>query len=171
MATSSERRFFTTKPRQIYFETVEIYHPQIGTLRFVARQYFDKIMTLESTAPRNPNQAVTFKPASMEISPLDQSDNPVAGMAVQLGRVGQQVKDQLKKISGTGWFDQMEFIYRAYDGSDLSAPINVPPVLFVSGINMDSDSVSITAEDDNPMGVSVARKYLAQDFPGLEVQF
>lgn len=170
MATDAERRFFTTKPRAIYFETIELFHIQIGTLRYVARQFFDKSFTLEATAPRNPGETVVFNPAAMEISPLVQSDNPVTSLGIHLGRVGQNVKENLNKISGTGWLRSVECIYRVYDGSNTAAPLNVPPQLQISGINMQDDHVTLTAEDDNPSGVTVARRYLAQDFPGLEVQ-
>lgn len=169
MATSAERRFFTTKPREIYFETIEIHHTQVGTLRFVARQFFEKSFTLESGAPRNAGQSVVFKPAAMEVSPLVQSDNPVTSLSINLGRVGQGVKEELRKITGFGWLQPVECLYRVYDGSNTSAPLNVPPELRISSINMEADSVSLVAEDDNPGGVTVARRYLAQDFPGLLV--
>ena len=170
MATTAEQRFFTTKPRQIYFETIELHHSQIGTLRYVFKQYFDKTFTLESTAPRDAGLPVTFAAAAGEVSPLVQSDSPTTSLEISLGRVGQQVKQQLKKINGTGWLEQIECIYRVYDGSNASEPMNNPPTLFISNVSMDLDSVSMTCEDDNPNGVTVARKYLAQDFPGLEAQ-
>ena len=169
MATQQEKQFFTTKPREIYFETIELYHSQIGTLRYVFKQFFDKEFTLESDAPRDAGNAVSFSPAAGEVSPLIQSDSPTTSLEINLGRVGQNVKNRLSNINGTGWIEQIECIYRVYDGSDTSEPLNVPPRLFISNISMTRDNVSIDgAEDDNPLGVTVARKYLAQDFPGLE---
>ena len=132
MATSAENRFFTTKPRQIYYETIELYHSQIGTLRYVFNQFFDKTFTLEAGAPRDASTAVVFSPASGDISPLIQSSNPVSSLQINLGRVGQNVKSELKKINGTGWLEQIQCLYRVYDGSNLSSPMNVPPELFIS---------------------------------------
>ncbi len=169
MTTAAENRFFTTKPREVYYETIELYHSQIGTLRYVFNQFFDKTFTLEAGAPRDASTAVVFKAASGDVSPLTQSSNPVSSLQINLGRVGQGVKAELRKISGTGWLEQIQCLYRVYDGSNLTAPMNVPPELFISNVSMDGESVSLTAEDDNPGGIAVARKYLAQDFPGLEI--
>lgn len=170
MTTPAARRFFTTKPREIYFETIEIYHPQGINRRFVARQYVPKTFGIESTASRNAGQMVAFEPAAMEITPVQQSNQTTVSLEIQLGRVGSQFKDELQKINGTGWITPIEIIYRVYRGADLTSPMTTPITLFCSNATVENESVALVAEDDNPESVTVSELYLAQDFPGLEVQ-
>lgn len=169
MTTTTERIFFTTKPREIRFETLELYHPQIGLLRYVKDQQFEKQFTLESDAPRNPSETVTFSPASMRFAQENQDESQRTSIRINLGAVGQEVKSHLKKLNGDGYLTLIEGIYRTYKQSDTSQPMNIPVKLVASSVSMEGQSVSILLEDDNPEGVSVARKQLAQDFPGLEV--
>ena len=170
MTTPEAKRFFTTKPREIYYETFEIYHPQGINRRLVSRQFLPKTFGLESTAPRNAGQMVEFQPASMDITPVQQSNQTTVSLELQLGRVGSAFKDELNKINGAGFFQPIEGIYRVYRGTSLSQPMMTPVVLFCSSANLESDSVALLFEDDNPASVTVSKLYLAQDFPGLEVQ-
>lgn len=169
MPTDGQRRFYTTKPREIYFETIELFNANLGVRRFVARQFFDKEFTLEESAPRNGGETVSFRPANMSISPTTQEDQPVTKLEINLGEVGQMVKSEFRSLRGK--VDQrLELIYRVYRGSDLTSPLNIPQTLYVEDINFNGDSVAMVAGDDNPLKVITARKYLTQDFPGLEVQ-
>ncbi len=170
MTTPSARRFFTTKPREIYYETFEIYHPQGIFRRFVSRQYVAKSFGIEATASRNAGQTVSFEPAAMEITPVQQSNQTTVSLELQLGRVGKQMKEELRKINGTGYLTSIEGIYRVYRGSVLSEPMVRPITLFCSSATLEDDSVGLLFEDDNPASVTVSKLYLAQDFPGLEVQ-
>lgn len=170
MATPRERRFFTTKPREIYYETLEIYHPQGINRRFVGRQYFPVTFGIESTASRNAGQMVEFEPASMEFTPVQQGNQTTVSLEVQFGRVGSEFKREIEKINGSGFLTSIEGIYRTYSGADLSTPLGVPITLFCSSAALENESVGLLFEDDNPAGVTVSRLYLAQDFPGLEVQ-
>ena len=130
MPTAEARRFFTTKPREIYFETFEIYHPQGILRRLVSRQFEPKMFGIESTAARNPGQTVEFEPASMDITPVQQSNQTTVSLELQLGRVGKMVKDELRKISGSGFLTPIQGVYRVYRGSSLSAPMITPITLF-----------------------------------------
>lgn len=170
MTTPEARRFFTTKPREIYFETFEIYHPQGINRRLVSRQFVPKTFGLESTAPRNGGQMVEFEPASMDITPVQQSNQTTVSLELQLGRVGSMFKRELEKINGGGFFEPIQGIYRVYRGASLNDPMMTPVVLFCSSAVLEADSVALLFEDDNPTSVTVSKLYLAQDFPGLEVQ-
>ncbi len=170
MTTANARRFFTTKPREIYYETFEIYHPAGINRRLVSRQFEPKLFGLEDTAPRNAGETVEFEPASMEITPVQQSNQTTVSLELQLGRVGTMIKEELNKIRGTDAMKSIEGIYRVYRGSMLTSPMTTPIVLFCSSANLDSDSGALLFEDDNPASVTVSERYLAQDFPGLEVQ-
>ncbi len=170
MTTPAARRFFTVKPREIYFETFEIYHPQGILRRLVSRQYVPKMFGLESTAPRNGGQAVEFEPAAMEITPVQQSNQTTVSLELQLGRVGSMFKAELEKINGSGFLTPIEGIYRVYRGSVLNEPMMPPVTLFCSSAVLENESVALLFEDDNPASVTVSELYLAQDFAGLEVQ-
>ena len=167
--TAASRNFFTAKPREAYYETFEIYHPSGIFRRFVKDQSFPKSFGLESTAPRNAGETVEFEPASMGITPVQQSNQTTVSLEVQLGAVGIQFKHELNKIKGTAFMTPIEGIYRAYRGSDLTAPIMRPITLYCSSANMEADVVGLLFEDDNPASVTVAKIYLAQNTPGLEV--
>ena len=170
MATAAEEALFTRKPRVIWYQTFEVHHPQMGTRRFVRNQRLAKTFTLEPDAPRNAGQEVSFEPASGSISEVYQSNNPTSSIEVQLGRVGQRIKQELAKINGTGWLQPIEFIYRSYTSTDTSSPLNNPISLVIGNVSMNHDVVSMTAEDDNPSGSIVAVKYFSDDFPGLAVE-
>ncbi|AUR95672.1 protein of unknown function DUF1833 [Vibrio phage 1.210.O._10N.222.52.C2] len=170
MTTPAARRFFTTKPREIYFETFEIYHPQGINRRLVSRQFVPKMFGIESTAARNAGQMVEFEPAAMEITPVQQSNQTTVSLELQLGRVGSMFKAELEKINGSGFLTPIEGIYRVYRGSVLNEPMMTPITLFCSSAALENESVALLFEDDNPASVTVSELYLPQDFAGLEVQ-
>lgn len=170
MTTPEARRFFTTKPREIYYETFEIYHPQGINRRLVSRQFKPKLFGIESTASRNAGEMVEFEPAAMEITPVQQSNQTTVSIELQLGRVGSMFKSELNKINGSGFLTPIEGVYRVYRGSVLTAPMTTPITLFCSSATLENDSVALLFEDDNPASVTVSKRYLSQDFPGLEVQ-
>lgn len=169
MTTEAAKRFFTTKPREIYFETFEIYHPQGINRRLVSRQFEPKTFGIESTATRNAGQMVEFEPAAMEITPVQQSNQTTVSLELQLGRVGKMVKEELNKINGAGFLTPIEGIYRVYRGASLTAPMTTPITLFCSSAGLDNEDAALLFEDDNPASITVSKRYLAQDFPGLEV--
>lgn len=169
MTESVAKRFFTTKPREIYFETFEIYHPQGISRRLVARQFETKSFGLESTAPRNAGQTVEFEPTSMEVTPVQQSNQTTVSLELQLGRVGKQIKEELRKISGGGFLTPIEGIYRVYRGADLTTPMMTPVTLFCSSVGLENEDAALLFEDDNPASITVSKRFLPQDFPGLEV--
>lgn len=169
MANQRQRRFFAAKPREIYYETLEIYHSQGILRRFVARNYLPINFTLESMAPRNAGQSVSFEPAAMEFTPVQQGNQVTVSLEVQLGRVGSQFKEEIRKINGTGFLESIQGIYRTYSGADLTQPLGVPITLFCSSAILENEFLGLLFEDDNPASVSASKLYLAQDFPGLEV--
>lgn len=169
MPTAEARRFFTTKPREIYFETFEIYHPSGINRRLVSRQFEPKMFGIESTASRNAGQMAEFQPTAMEITPVQQSNQTTVSLELQLGRVGMQTKEELNKISGTGLLTPIEGIYRVYRGQNLTAPMMTPITLFCSSAGLENMDAALLFEDDNPASITVSKRFLPQDFPGLEV--
>lgn len=160
--------FFETRERTIRYETFEIYHPAVGVHRRVKGQFYDKQFMLESTAPRNAGEIVTFEPAAFETQHPDISEDSVLTMTTQMGNIGSMIKGYLKQIKA---YDNLypnttatEYIYREF--------INGVPskiYLWVSNFNITGDTVAFVASDDNPNAISVAEVYKAQNFPGLMV--
>ena len=161
-------KFFETRERTIRYETFEIYHPAVGVHRRVKGQFYDKQFMLESTAPRNAGEIVTFEPAAFETQHPDISEDSVLTMTTQMGNIGSMIKGYLKQIKS---YDNLypnttatEYIYREF--------INGVPskiYLWVSNFNITGDTVAFVASDDNPNAINVAEVYKAQNFPGLRV--
>ena len=160
--------FFETRERTIRYETFELYHPAVGVHRRVKGQFYDKQFMLESTAPRNAGEVVTFEPAAFETQHPDISEDSVLTMTTQMGNIGSMIKGYLKQIKA---YDNLypnttatEYIYREF--------INGVPskiYLWVSNFNITGDTVAFVASDDNPNAINVAEVYKAQNFPGLRV--
>lgn len=177
--TPSERRraFYSRKPSTVIrYHTVELYHSQIGTLRFVGDFEVDgdiaypgngHTFTLEATAPRNAGEAVEFAPTYMDFTPPEQTSDPVTSIDIQLGRVGTRVKAELKKIRDGGFLESMSVIYRMFLSDDTSAPAEVY-TLWASSVTLQATSAAITATDSNPANKNVSRIYRFTDFPGLD---
>jgi len=161
-------QFFETRERKIRYETIEIYHPAIGTIRYVNKQFIDKQFTIEAGASRDAGLTVTFTAGNFTVQPPSVSEDGVASMTVQLGRIGTLIKQELKSIRDYSIINPnttpAEFVYREYVD-------NVPSIFnsWIGAITIEGDSVAITASDDNPASISVATRYLSQNFPGLKV--
>ena len=161
------REFFTQKPAAVTkFETLEFYHPSFGTLRFV-KTFFDQTLTIEAGAPRNAGEAVVFQALNFDVSEPTQQETPNANLTLLLGRVGSEVKERIKMISGFAYMQQVEIIYRYYLSDDTSAPLKVFS-FFGDQININAQDVSVNASDDNPTNFDISRLYTNSGFPGLE---
>ncbi len=147
----------------IAFETIELYHSSIGTLRYITRQQSNKQFTLESDAPRNPSELVTFEPLGFRVQRPAQNNEPVVKLDVQLGRVGTELKQKLKQIELGGFMNQAELIYRVFydDSPQLILPLEVATITL-----KDLDAVT-RAEQENPTFRDLSRRYLAAEFPVL----
>jgi hypothetical protein len=161
------QNFFNKKPiATIRLQTVEIWHEQIGTLRFV-KDFTDKSLGIESGADRDAGQTVLFSALDFDVVDPAQTDTPEAVITIQLGRVGSDVKDKLKLIKDFGFMSSVEVIYRYYLSDDLTEPVKKYK-LFGGSVILNGNSAGITAEDDNPTNQDISRVYTFEDFPGLE---
>lgn len=177
--TIEERRraFYARKPSQVIrYHTLELYHSQTGVLRFVGDFEVDggvaypgdeHTFTLEATAPRDASTAVQFLPTYMEFTPPEQTEDPRTEIDIQLGRIGTQVKKELRKVRDGGFLESMEVIYRLFLSDDTSEPVQVYK-LWTSAITLQASAVALTASDTNPANKNVSRIYRFSDFPGLD---
>ena len=163
MTTLAE--FYSRKDRVRYYRTLEIYHPTIGTQRYVDGRIDPLNFTLEASAPRNASASVEFLGGAFSFIKPDQG-NPNLYADIQLGRVGKQVKQQLKSIRGADRALTGEVILREYLGGQLGAPVFVLR-LYISTITLTAEGVVIRAEQSNPADRSVSEFYTSDRFPGL----
>ena len=157
------KEWLTQKKLSVAYETIEIYHVDIGVKRFVRNQQFEKNFTLPSDAPRNASESVEFDPVGFVLQRPEQGDQPVVSMNVQLGAVGSDIKRLLKQIPIDGFMNQAELIYRVFLDGD---QVQYLP-LQISTISITTDNVVINAEQSNPTFRNISRRYTYGDFPGL----
>lgn len=159
------RRFFSTKERKRIYDTLEIYHPSGVLLRYVTGRIDPLSVTLEASAPRNASESVEYIGGAFKFQRPEQQESVVQA-DIQLGRVGKQVKQILKSITGAARAEVGEIVYRQYIAGELTAPVFVLR-LYITSITMNADGVAIRAEQDNPSDRRVAELYLPERFPGL----
>lgn len=154
------------KPKNVaLLTTVEIYHQSTGVHRLY-NGFSDKTLTLESGAPRNAGQAVTFRAVAFEAPKPSQQDEPRISIPITINRIGSELKSEIKKIKAFGAFDPIEIVWRQYLSSNTSAPVEVY-YLYAQNIAINAQAVTITATDENPLAKRVARIATTNDFPGL----
>lgn len=110
MTTAKE--YYAQKQRLIRYKTLEVHFDGVGTFRFVKAQTVAKKFTLESTAPRNAGESVTFAPVNFLLNPPEQNDEPVISVRVQVAAVGQQVRELIDSIGAP--MAMGEIVYREY---------------------------------------------------------
>ena len=168
MATIDQyKRFVASEPEaQIEYRTIELYHPQFSqTYRFV-NTYNNITATLESNAPRDSGD-VLFEAATFKVEePSERNDNDQI-LTVTAGIQDGKIREMVDSISGTGFLDQINVVYRVYYSGDLTQPAKTPLYLYASGINFDNQKASFTAEDTDLNTKRSGVLYTTEFFPGL----
>ena len=166
MPVSTRIRFFNTKPvDQVLYTTIELYHPDIGVLRYVTGQQFDKQFTLEADAPRNPGELVTFQAVAFDAPEPEQGEDGEVSLDIQFGAVGIDVKPKIKQITDPGWQQPLEIIWRQFL-SDITGP-QVVLEFEAETLTLQDLSAGIRAQQVNQSARDVAELYTTDRFPGL----
>lgn len=172
MASLEEyERFIRNEPEAwIEYRTLEVWHPQFDQIYRFVNQYTDKTFTLESGAPRNSGENVSFVAKGFQVTePTEREDNDQI-LDVAFSNVDATVQDMIDQISGSGFFQQVEVIYRKYYSNDTSEPASTPLYLNISNINfINSREAGFTAEDTDLTTKRVGKIYTTELFPGLLV--
>ena len=163
MTTLAE--FYSRKDRVRYYKTLEIYHPTIGVQRYVDGRIDPLNFTLESDAPRNAGETVEFTGGAFTFAKPDQGA-PNVYAEIQLGRVGSQIKQQLKQILGADRALAGDVILREYISGQLGAPVFVLR-LDLSAVTLTADGAGIRADADSGADFSISEFYTSDRFPGL----
>ena len=163
------KRFLNGNPEsQREYRTIEAWHPQWSqTYRFV-KNYVDRDFTLESTAPRNPNELVTFEGVTLNITEPAEREDAEQVLSISFGNVDGLVYDMIDQISGSGYLSQVEIVYRKYYSGDTTQPASTPLYLFLSGVDFEGPTrVVMTAEDVDLTQKRSGSIYTTTAFPGL----
>ncbi|AZU97924.1 hypothetical protein [Vibrio phage LP.1] len=157
----SARQFFNTKPRDIEYMTLELYHPAFGYKRYVANQYIEKTLG-----------GLVYEPAAMIVTESISDETNSVNYEIELGRVGSQISQLAKQVKAYpfGYMRSVEATVRYFLSSDTTTPFRPVVTLEIGSLPMDSQNAKLILETSNPRGVKVARTYNGQDFPGLDVQ-
>ena len=161
-------RFLVNAPQaERQYKTIEFYHPDFPQLLRFVEDNVDRVLPIESDAPRDPGTDQTFTAISMKIKEptINDEANPV--LRIRLGAVADEVNDQIGFISGDGYLTPIEVIYRKYYSGDLTEPVTVFK-LFASELSFASyTDVSFSAEDSIFTRKRSGELYTLERFPGL----
>lgn len=165
MTAATINEFWVTKPSdQARYTTLEFHNDIAGTRRFVTMQSSAKFFQLESDAPRNAGQVVTFDPIPFEAPEPEQGDEGEVSLDITLGGVGFEVKSYLKQCF-SGWPPKVEVIWRRHlEG------IAEPPVVFQfqsKDSSIQLVNAQIQCRQVNYGARGIGRTYKYDDFLGL----
>lgn len=110
----------------IVYHTLEIDHPAFTTPIRVVRDVADLTATLESTAPRDASQSVSFIAYRFDVVPPDVSSTAIPQCVIEIDNVSRTILTQIEAAMATT--DLITCIYRQFISTDLSAPQNDPPL-------------------------------------------
>ncbi len=162
-------KFFASNvPAEREILTLELYHSQVGTLRYV-QQARDVTATLEADAPRNPGAAVLFTAAAIELTLPSQQNDSRQQLGIAVSALIDEAQDAIEAISGPGYLEPLQAMLRIYLASDLSAPQNDPPLsLTADSIDKDASAITIQASADNINNMRSGELYSFARFPTLQ---
>jgi len=168
MVDNVYKKFLASAPLpEREYRTLEFYHSQFPKLYRLTKDFEDQTLTLESDAPRNPGESVLFDAVSMEITEPGENEGGESILSATVGALGGEIHDAVKSITGDGFFESIQVVYRKFYSGDLSGP-KVVQYLTASSVNFESyEQARIVAEDDDLANKSSGEIYTLERFPGL----
>lgn len=175
MATFDEYvKFKTNKPEaQREFRTLEIYHPSKTEVIRIVQDYNEYIGWLETTAPRNAGELVTFLPFAGDIVEPTESNDAEQSISVNIADINSEIPKYLDSFDGFDWLEPIQVIYRKYWSGDNSQPATPPAYLFATTPSYDSTnseapiSTTFVASDVDLSQKRAGIIYTVRQFPGL----
>ncbi|MCK4621332.1 MAG: DUF1833 family protein [Desulfuromonadales bacterium] len=163
------KRFVSHVPEaQREYRTLEIWHPSLKQVYRFVKNYTDVTFGLESDAPRHAGSNVLFRGVTLEITEPAEREDSEQVLSVRFGNVDSTIHEILDQITGTGFFTEINIVYRKYYSGDLSQPAVAPLYLFAASIGFDGPaSVSFSAEDADLSQKRSGILYTVEAFPGL----
>jgi Domain of unknown function (DUF1833) len=151
----------------VIYHTLELYHPSFTVPIRVVRDYADLTATLEASAPRNPNTAVTFIAFNFDFSKPEVTPSGLPQITITMDNVDRSIVANIElAMSST---ELVTIIYREFISTNLSVPQNDPPlVMTIMAITADVFKVTATAGFPNLMNKRFpTQEYSAEVFTGL----
>lgn len=155
---------------RVILSTFELYHP-IGTPTgaiYVVNDYADLVATKEATAAREAGVAVTFLACAVGIVRPEESDQAgTPSIGITAANVSGIMSDALRRARGS--LVPWEIIERPYATDDTSGPaINPPMTLYLDSVEVDAETIVITASFGDSANVSIPRiNFKRSEYPGL----
>jgi len=168
--TLEEWKKFVANEPESYREiaTVELYHPAFSSAYRFVSDYVGLVAALESGAPRNAGEYVQFAAAGFSVEEPGERQDAEQILTITSSAVDGVVNSLIDQITGSGYLNQLEIVYRKYYSADLSMPATNPLYLYASSINFDNENMfSIVAEDSDLATKRVGIIYTTELFPGL----
>lgn len=153
----------------VIHHTLEIWHPNFTTPIRVVRDHVDLTAKLESSAPRNAGQYVTFVGFAFDVVPPEVTHTAVPQCVIEIDNVDREILAQIDQAVQTA--EQITVIYRAYlSDAVLDGPENDPP-MELTMISVSATPFRIRATAGFPDLVNLRFPKLDYDletFPGLQ---
>ena len=151
----------------ILYHTMELWHPAFSTPIRVVRNYEDLTATLESTAPRNASQEVTFIAFNFDFTKPEVTSEGVPQITITMDNVDRSIVANIEAALGST--DLVSVIYREFISTDLSTPQNNPPLsMTIMSVTADVFRVTAVAGFPNLMNKRFpTQEYSTEVFTGL----
>ena len=175
MATFEDyKKFKMNKPEaQREFRTLEIFHSSKSAPIRLVQDYNSYVARLESGAPRNASEFVTFQPFAGEIVEPTESNDAEQSISVNIADINSELPKYLDSFDGFDWLEPIQVIYRKYWSADNLNPAIPPSYLFATSPSYDSTnadgsiSTSFVASDVDLSQKRAGIIYTVRQFPGL----
>lgn len=148
---------------EVIVSTLELRHPAFSEPIRVVNDFVDVDALLESTAPENAGEVVTFRAFSFELNMPELTEEGIPELGIKLDNVSREITNNIELAIGVP--EKLEVIYRAYLSSDLTThgPHNNPPThLTITSIEATALSVEVTAS----LVDFVNKKFPSEDYDG-----
>ncbi len=146
--------------------TIEIYHPQFSQMyRFVNDRVRHEFL-LEPNAPRDPGLTVVFEPSGMLVTEPNEKELDQQ-LTVTFGAFSAYVDDEIKNISGDGYFTPIQLIYRKYYTAGDDEPVLILDVS-VASVQFDNyNQFALAGQDSDFANKNNGEIYTLERFPTL----
>lgn len=151
----------------VIYHTMELWHPAFTTPIRVVRDYADLTATLESTAPRNASEAVTFIAFNFDFTKPEVSAAGIPQITITMDNVDRSIVANIEAALGST--ELVSVIYREFISTDLSSPQNNPPLsMTIMSVTADVFKVTAVAGFPNLMNKRFpTTEYSTEVFTGL----
>ena len=142
LSDAIQEAYATAPAGEVVLHTLEFRHPAFTTPLRVVRDRADLNATLESTAPENPSEEVTFVQFAFDLELPDVTNGSSPELLLTMDNVSRDVMAYLDLAANSK--DLIEVTYRPYLLSDTSEPQMNPP-LTMTVKEVEADIFRITA--------------------------